>query len=232
MNRYNNNSFSSSVRNRNPFDDDDDQFDYKFGNKNNNNSSNQDEDDLKQIQEKIGRIENDSLESTYRALRVLNETQEVGVATATELVRQGEKLRDIDGKLDDVNQTLTNTQKNINQIKSVFGGLRNKFFSSKSSSDSKPISPITTSKSQSAMNTINQKQESKAEFQSITGSDREKELNRNLDEMSLGLNRLKALGLEMQNELDRQDPLIDRLNNKVDRTQTRITDQNAQMKKS
>ena len=44
-----------------------------------------------------------------------------------ELVRQGEKLSNIDQKLDEVDQTLTLTQKNINQIKSVFGGIKNRF---------------------------------------------------------------------------------------------------------
>ena len=41
-----------------------------------------DDDDLEALQQKIGQVENDSLESTRRALRSLNETHEVGVKTA------------------------------------------------------------------------------------------------------------------------------------------------------
>jgi hypothetical protein len=69
------------------------------------------------------------------------------------------------------------------------------------------------------------------EFAVITGSDREQQLNRNLEEMSTNLDRLKHLGKDMQRELDRQDPLLDRLNSKVETTQARIDDQNAQIRK-
>ena len=98
-----------SVRNnKNPFGNEDED-DYKFGNRptttttttnfnsnnNNNNfrkpgytngswgnSHNNDDDSLEQIQQKIGKTENDSLESTQRALRMLNETHEIGVGAA------------------------------------------------------------------------------------------------------------------------------------------------------
>lgn len=244
-----NSSYPNSMRNkqsRNPFEDDD----FKFGNRgvvaSGSSSSSStgaagyrstatrydEEDTLEQIQERIGRVENDSLESTRRALRTLNETEEVGVKTAEELVRQGEKLQAVEDQLDNVNNTLNATQKNLNQIKSVFGGLKNKFFGVKtpkldsftvSSSDSKPS--MHTSKS---ANTISHQ---KADFAVITGSDREKEMNKNLEEMSMGLKRLANLGLDMQRELDRQDPLINRLNDKAGSTKYRIDDQQTQIKK-
>lgn len=91
-----------SVRNnRNPFGaDEDNEDDFKFGNKtasttnyNNSNSNfrkpanswanhNDDDNNLEQIQQKIGKVENDSLESTQRALRMLNETHDIGVNAA------------------------------------------------------------------------------------------------------------------------------------------------------
>ena len=72
---------------------------------------------------------------------------------------------------------------------------------------------------------------SKPQFATITGSDREAEINKNLDLMSDGLGRLKNLSLDMQNELNRQDPLIGRLTAKTDTTHSRIENQNTQMKK-
>lgn len=66
---------------------------------------------------------------------------------------------------------------------------------------------------------------------SITGSDREKEINKNLEEMSKGLSHLTSLAKDMQFELDRQNPLIDRISEKTDRTHGRIESQNAQIKK-
>lgn len=52
-----------------------------------------------------------------------------------------------------------------------------------------------------------------------------------LDEMCVGLGRLKNLGLGLQSEIDAQDDSIDALLNKVDRMDTKIHNTNQQMKK-
>lgn len=214
-----------SARSRNPFETDDSE--YKFGNRNETDQ----EQDIRQIREKIGRVENDSLESTYRALRTLNETHEVGVKTADELVRQGEKLNNVNERLDEVNNTLTTTQKNLNQIKSVFGGLKNKFFSKSSASKTEVVKSDEKLKASVSANSLKSFNQPKAEFVEITGSDREKDLNKNLDEMSLGLKRLANLGMDMRFELDRQNNLIEKISDKTNTTDIRINDQNTQMRK-
>ena len=200
-----------------------------------------DADNLNQIQEKIGKTENESLESTRRALRLLTETQDVGTKTAEELVRQGEKLNGIEENLGNINANLTATQRNLNQIKSVFGGLKNRILSFKykksaskeSVSSSKQEQPEEDGQQQQAPSN-NLKMFSDdckgGDFAVITGSDREQELNDNLAQMSLGLKHLANLGLGMQREIDRQNPLLDRLNNKIHDTDLKIHDQNTQMK--
>ena len=50
-----------------------------------------------------------------------------------ELLRQGEQLRRTEQKLDKINADLTVSQKHINSIKSVFGGLKNYFSKSEAS---------------------------------------------------------------------------------------------------
>lgn len=52
-----------------------------------------------------------------------------------------------------------------------------------------------------------------------------------LDEMCVGLGRLKNLGLGLQSEIDAQDDSIDGLLNKVDKMDTKIHNTNQQMKK-
>ena len=74
-------------------------------------------------------------------------------------------------------------------------------------------------------------QQPKAEFAKISGSDREVEINKNLEDMSMGLSRLTALAKDMSFELDRQNPVIDRISGKVEGTNVRIDDQNKQMKR-
>ena len=46
------------------------------------NQRNEDDDNLDQTQQKIGKTENDSLESLKRTICILNETHEIGINTA------------------------------------------------------------------------------------------------------------------------------------------------------
>lgn len=47
------------------------------------------------------------------------------ICSLKELVRQGEQLNNVEQKLDQVNQDMKTTQKHLNNIKSVFGGIKN-----------------------------------------------------------------------------------------------------------
>ena len=108
-------------------------------------------------------------------MRCLNETEEIGVNTARELVEQGDKLRAIDERLDHVDNTLSATQKNINSLKSIFGNLftRNK-------QPVKPKDTITPSNSftKKPIAPASDQQVDKASHAIVTGSDREQELNK------------------------------------------------------
>jgi synaptosomal-associated protein 29 len=237
FNSYNSSSNNYS-RSKNPFGDEDDDNNnsgFSFGNRSNKNDFNSNtatnKEKLQTLQERIGYVEDESLESTRRALRMINETHQVGAETAQELYRQGEKLQSMETKIDQVNDTLTATQKNLNQIKSIFGGFKNKFIGRSSSKDDfKKVEPKSTLPSSSSVSS-SMSTTVKTQHAVITGSEREKELNSNLDEMSLGLGQLKSLALGMQLEIDRQDPMVERLSGKIDRTHIKVQDQNAQMKR-
>jgi len=56
---------------------------------------------------------------------LLYETEEVGKATAVELARQREQLEKTSNQLDEINSTLRFSQRHLNGLKSVFGGLKN-----------------------------------------------------------------------------------------------------------
>ena len=49
----------------------------------------------------------------------------MGVDTAEELVRQGEQLNNVERKVDDIDGDLKTSQKHLNNIKSIFGGIKN-----------------------------------------------------------------------------------------------------------
>lgn len=56
---------------------------------------------------------------------LLYETEEVGKATAVELAKQREQLEKTSRQLDEINSTLRFSQRHLNGLKSVFGGLKN-----------------------------------------------------------------------------------------------------------
>lgn len=70
-------------------------------------------------------IENRTIKSTERSISLLRDSEQVGIATAEELMRQREQLEKTDKRLDEINATLRFSQKHINGIKSVFGSFKN-----------------------------------------------------------------------------------------------------------
>lgn len=70
-------------------------------------------------------IEDRTLQSTERSISILRDSEQIGIATAEELMRQREQLEKTDKRLDEINATLRFSQKHINGIKSVFGSLKN-----------------------------------------------------------------------------------------------------------
>ncbi|XP_038619276.1 synaptosomal-associated protein 29 [Tachyglossus aculeatus] len=65
--------------------------------------------------------------STQRSLSLLYESEKVGVASAEELLRQRGALERTERMVDQMDRDLTISQRHINSIKSVFGGLVNYF---------------------------------------------------------------------------------------------------------
>lgn len=70
-------------------------------------------------------IEDRTLQSSERSISILRDSEQIGIATAEELMRQREQLEKTDKRLDEINATLRFSQKHINGIKSVFGSLKN-----------------------------------------------------------------------------------------------------------
>ena len=85
------------------------------------------------FQEKKKEIERGTIESSKHSIQLLQESERVGVATAEELAQQGEQLLRIEATLDGIDSTLQTSERHIRGIKSVFGGIRNKFSRKKDS---------------------------------------------------------------------------------------------------
>jgi synaptosomal-associated protein 29 len=80
-----------------------------------------------QLLEERRKIEERTLESSKISLGLLYESEKVGLSTAEELVNQGEKLVNVEKNLDTINNTMRVSQKHLNSMKSIFGGIKNYF---------------------------------------------------------------------------------------------------------
>lgn len=122
----------------NPFDEDDDIDDETFlQNSKRTNSNKSFDEQVQSFQEMRKEIENRTLQSTERSINILRDSEQIGIATAEELLRQREQLERTDKRLDEINASLRFSQKHINGIKSVFSSLKN-YMSGKSDSSPSP----------------------------------------------------------------------------------------------
>jgi len=232
----------------------------------------------KQMEESMNR----QLESTNRCLSSIYDSQSVGIATAEELVRQGEQLENIEQKTEKINADTRVSQRHLNGIKSIFGGIKNWWQGDGKKEDNvSNTAPVSSRRTlpgasreefeRAQSNTVHPamrlRSDQTASFydddiqtydanQSFNMNDRntggstaassvsqqhstqrsaafqqyEGNLNKNLDAMSSGVGQLKLLAEGLNFELEAQNDQIERIMPKVERADTKIRDQNRQMK--
>ena len=205
------------------------------------------------VKEKKKEIEERTLASTDRSLGLLYESEKVGVATGEELQRQKEQLLRTEGRLDEINSTLKTSEKHLNGIKSVFGGIKNYLFAKSSGLPSgntaaNPVEAkippsnsdvsIKRSSNFSTDDRLDQIREenhpalrSRGLVENQQTSSVDEVLDRNLDEMAMGLSRLKGLALDLNSELDDHDEILNRLDDKSAHAGIKVTKQNKDMSK-
>ncbi|XP_050308924.1 synaptosomal-associated protein 29 [Anthonomus grandis grandis] len=241
------------IKSTNPFDDDfqDDVDDETFL-KNSRRpppSSSSFDAQVQSFQERRRQIEENTIRSTQQSLSVLRDSEQIGIATAEELLRQREKLERTDKQLDDINNTLRFSQKHINGIKSVFSSLKN-YMSGRSekSPTTSSSTPSTVRESTSNPNLENKLQSydryeghpttrlrgedyESTQTYSSGSKDFSAKLDANLQEMCDNITRLKGLAGDLGEEIDSQNDLLDRINDKTDRADLNIQRQNKEMMK-
>ncbi|KDR12010.1 synaptosomal-associated protein 29 [Zootermopsis nevadensis] len=220
------------------------------------------EDKRLQLLERKKEIEDRTVQSSERSISLLRDSEQIGVATAEELIRQREQLERTEKRLDDINNALRFSQKHIQGIKSVFGSLKN-YLSGKSGEqvpgpslkqpDDSSSSFGTTATSSPLASTVNS---SKANLGSTnenhpglkirglsgdhdtwsqpdtsSGNNVNKVIDRNLEDMCSSLSRLKGLAQGLGEEIDTQNEVLDRLNDKTDKADFTILRQNKEMNK-
>ncbi|CAG9770828.1 unnamed protein product [Ceutorhynchus assimilis] len=193
---------------------------------------------IQKYEEDKCRIEEETLKSTEESLALLHETQECGISTASELYVQGRQLKKIDGQLDHLNNTLVTSQKNINGLTSMFGGLKSWFGNKKKAQDEISVKTILDDdkhieKSNLEQNMTNYNNFSvQSDAQEVQNPpDFNSRFNNNMSEMSKSISMLKSLATDIGEEIDDQNILISDIARKTEEVDIKILQQNKEMKK-
>lgn len=239
-------------KSNNPFEDDGDIDDETFlrnSRRTYNNKEPTFEEQMQSFAEKKRAIEERTLNSTEKSISILRDSEQVGIATAEELMRQREKLEKTDKQLDEINSTLRFSQKHINGIKSVFSSLKN-YMAGRSDSPNSTTSsstPSTVKQSTSNQN-LNEnistfdrydnhpatrlRNNDYSDYNQISSGgskDFSAKLDANLQEMCSNISRLKGLASELGSEIDSQNDLISNITDKAELADITITKQNKDM---
>nr|CAG4642971.1 EOG090X0MTI [Evadne anonyx] len=204
------------------------------------------EDRRKQLLLEKQRIEERTLQSSGRAIGMLYETEQIGISTAEELMRQREQLEKTSARLDDMNNTLRSSDKHIQNIKSVFSSIKNYF--SKPSEFTAHTNPVTESAPKSSNSQLGKVMEQTAaqpskdsqhpvfrirenDFSHKPFSNVDEQLDEDLGIMSDSLSRLRGLAQGLSSEIEDQNDLIDRVQTSADKADMRISRQNKDMER-
>ncbi|XP_031835248.1 synaptosomal-associated protein 29kDa [Nomia melanderi] len=210
------------------------------------NYDNEFEHKRQQLLQRKKEIEDRTIQSSERSISLLRDSEQIGAATAEELIRQREQLERTEKRLDDINSTLRFSQKHIQGIKSVFGSLKN-YLSGKSLDAPIPSTKLSESSSSESMtspalsNSLEQVQTNisntspalklrgiydEDESNNSVTNNVSKILEKNLDEMSGSLARLKGLAVGLSEEIDLQNDLIENITDKAEKTDIMLQKQN------
>ena len=160
-------------------------------------------------------------EASSQSLRTLNDCLHMGSDTAEELERQAESLDRTERCLDEMHVELDQSKKHMRQIKSPFGGIGNYF------ARRKKVEEVTDPKLPKGSSQGSQKSQSSASsapppsMNELQGTGNVT-VDRNCTEMSKALYQLKGMGELIGEQLNDSSAQIDRIQYKVERTDTKI----------
>lgn len=229
----------STIHSTNPFDDDGEEDNFEDVGKS---------PEFLRLKQEKDLLEKRMIDSTYRSVGLIAESQQIAIDTGEDLKVQREKLERTNRTLDKMQDDLNETDRNITGLKSIWGTMSNWF--------KKPIKRTTASEdsgSKEENNRSNNSNEIKENNERIQKSIRpiaqmnvqesvsvrypseptsvDDIVDKNLDQMLAGLSMLKNQGLALGNEIDSQNVLLDDISSKVDKTDVRIGSQDNKIRK-
>lgn len=232
----------------NPFDEDEDLKPVSW-NEDPAEQRREESDRPRSLQQEVMYRAQNTVDSSNRSLSLMYESEKVGTETAEELMRQGEALKRTEKMVDKMEQDMKISQRHISSIKSIFSGFTN-YFRAKPAETHPQNGAYDYKASNKLQEAIASSKEQEDRYQAThpnllkrdtldSGSnvgaassgythknqflqDYHKKVDDNLDDLSLGLGRLKNLAMGLQSEIDEQDDTIGRLGGKIDKLDLNI----------
>jgi len=193
-------------------------------------------DELEQVQMKTSQVVDQSLESTRRMLNMCEESQDAGAKTLTMLNAQGEQLDRVEEGMDQINNDMREAEKNLTGMEKCCGlcvlpcnrtqGFKEDAETWKSSEDGRVINNqpqrIIDDRDRNGAATTSSSQGG-GYIQRITNDAREDEMEDNMGQVSTMIGNLKNMAIDMGTEIEGQNSQIDRINNKAQSNEARIS---------
>lgn len=184
--------------------------------------------ELDLIKMKAEGVTDESLESTRRMLALCDESKEAGIRTLVGLDEQGEQLDKIDEDMDKINVDMREAEKNLTGMEGCCGicpcGRAREFKEDagtwKSSEDGKVISgqPARVVDDRNGTGPM-----SSAYIAKITKDAREDEMEDNMGQVSTMIGNLRNMAIDMGSEITNQNNQLERINQKAQSNDTRIS---------
>ncbi|KAJ3036044.1 Protein transport protein S9 plasma membrane t-SNARE [Rhizophlyctis rosea] len=208
----------------------------------------EDYEDSQWLEAKTKKVQNDSLQSTRRAVQRLNETEAVGESNLTRLNQQSEQLYNIERRLDSAEHHAKASDAKADHLKSLnrffllpsFGGRKAKKREEAARRNDEEEAARREEQRERDAQAFGERRAMQQQIgrrdaslsaagygnyttpEGLERDDTEVEIDRNLDQLSTGLARLKMMGHAMNAELEAQDPVTRRIMDKTDRTRERL----------
>lgn len=199
--------------------------------------------ELAAIRAQTARSQQDTLESSRHAVRQLKDTVEVGEATRSKLLQQGEQLDRIEKtaeRADDNAQQSYESARDLHKHKGVLPfSVKQWFTGSKKKKEDKELEArqrgldqqlIDSQTSRNPTHPQQPQQPAQVLPQRQYADDKEREIDENLDEMSSHLAILRGQAQDMNSELERQNVSIKRTEATVEHTDYTLNSANRKIK--
>lgn len=185
--------------------------------------------ELEMLQMKANQTTDDSLERTRNMISLCEESKEAGIRTLVALDEQGEQLDRIEEDMDKINADMKEAEKNLTGMEKCCGICvcpcqKGKEFKEDASTwKANEDGKVVNSQPARVMDDRNGAGPTSGYIAKITNDDRETEMEDGMVQVSTMIGNLRNMAIDMGSEIESQNRQIDRINQKAQSNESRIS---------